>query len=74
MKLVLAKSGADKVVRGQSPQQAAKQCVDLMKSRLNGHGGMILLDRNGKIGIAYNTPRMAWGWKSATGEEFGVDR
>ncbi len=74
MKLVLAKAAADKVVRGQSPQQAAKQCIDLMKSRLNGHGGMILLDRNGKMGIAYNTPRMAWGWKSAAGEEFGVDR
>ncbi|MEO6119806.1 MAG: isoaspartyl peptidase/L-asparaginase [Terriglobales bacterium] len=74
MKLVLAKQAADKVVRGQSPQQAAKQCIDMMLSKLNGHGGMILLDRNGKIGIAYNTPRMAWGWKSATGEEFGVER
>lgn len=74
MKLVLAKAAADKVVRGLSPQQAAKQCIDMMKSRLNGHGGMILLDRNGKFGIAYNTPRMAWGWKSAGGEEFGVVR
>ena len=74
MKLVMAKSAADKVVRGQSPQQAAKQMIDMMKSRLNGHGGMILMDRNGKIGIAYNTPRMAWGWKSAAGEEFGVER
>lgn len=74
MKLVLAKSAADKVTRGQSPQQAAKQMIDMMKSRLNGHGGMILMDRQGRIGIAYSTPRMAWGWKSASGEEFGVER
>lgn len=74
MKLVLAKAAADKVVRGQSPQQAAKQCIDMMKSKLNGHGGMILMDRQGKIGIAYNTPRMAWGWRTAESEEFGLER
>lgn len=74
MKLVLAKAAADKVVRGQSPQQAAKQMIDMMKARLNGHGGMILLDRQGRFGIAYSTPRMAWGFKTATAEEFGVER
>jgi L-asparaginase / beta-aspartyl-peptidase len=74
MKLVLAKAAADKVVRGQSPQQASKQMIDMMKSRLNGHGGMILLDRQGRFGVAYNTPRMAWGYKTAQGEEVGVER
>jgi len=72
MKLVLAKAAADKVVRGQSPQQAAKQCIDLMLSRLNGHGGMIVMDRQGRFGIAHSTPRMAWGWKTAAEEKFGI--
>jgi L-asparaginase / beta-aspartyl-peptidase len=74
MKLVLAKAAADKVVRGQSPQQAAKQMIDMMKARLSGHGGMILLDRKGRFGIAYSTPRMAWGFKTHESEEFGVQR
>ena len=36
---------------------------------LNGHGGMILLDATGRIGLAHNTPRMAVGYRRGK-EEF----
>ena len=34
--------------------------MNYLKQRLNGHGGIILLDAQGRFGIAHNTPRMAW--------------
>ena len=43
-----------------------------LKSRLNGHGGIILLDSRGRIGIAHNTPRMAWALTSAASSSSGI--
>ena len=60
MKLVLSKWTADHVEQGMSPQDAAQRALYYLKARLNGHGGIILLDRRGRVGIAHNTPRMAW--------------
>jgi beta-aspartyl-peptidase (threonine type) len=41
---------------------------------LGGHGGMILLGPDGQIGIAHNTPRMAWGVATAEGQQLGITR
>ena len=60
MKLVLSKWTADRVEEGLAPQEAAQRALYYLKKRLNGHGGMILVDTRGRIGIAHNTPRMAW--------------
>lgn len=60
MKLVLAKWTADRVESGIAPDEAARQALYYLKSRLNGHGGIVVVDTRGRIGIAHNTPRMAW--------------
>jgi len=36
--------------------------------KVGGRGGLIILDRNGNPGHAYNTPRMARGWLDSDGE------
>jgi beta-aspartyl-peptidase (threonine type) len=72
MKLVLAKWAADLVAAGKPPEMAAPAAITYLKSRLNGHGGMILLDAKGRYGMAHNTPRMAWARKSAAGEANGI--
>jgi L-asparaginase / beta-aspartyl-peptidase len=72
MKLVLAKWAADLVAAGKPPDMAAAAAITYVKSRLNGHGGMILLDAKGRHGIAHNTPRMAWARKDAVGETAGI--
>jgi beta-aspartyl-peptidase (threonine type) len=74
MKLVLGKWACDQVGRGEPPQTVAIRALDYMKSRLDGHGGIILLNVQGKAGIFHNTPRMAWGLKSATAEEVAISR
>lgn len=74
MKLVLGKWACDRVRAGIGPQRAAVEALEYMKARLNGNGGMILLDPHGNYGIAHNTPRMAWAMKSSKEESSGADR
>jgi L-asparaginase / beta-aspartyl-peptidase len=72
MKLVLGKWAADRVKEGVAPQQAAEQAMQYLKSRLNGHGGIILLDGSGRLGLAHNTSRMAWAVRTTDGEQHGI--
>jgi beta-aspartyl-peptidase (threonine type) len=72
MKLVLAKWAADRVRSGGAPDAVATEAMGYLKNRLQGHGGMILLDARGRLGIAHNTPRMAWAYKSTEGERAGI--
>jgi beta-aspartyl-peptidase (threonine type) len=73
MKLVLAKWAADRVRSGGAPDAVAQEAMVYLNNRLNGHGGMILLDQRGRFGVAHNTPRMAWAYKSTEGERSGVN-
>ncbi len=73
MKLVLAKWAADRVQTGGSPDAVAQEAMFYLQRRLEGHGGMILLDQRGRFGIAHNTPRMAWAYKNTEGERSGVN-
>jgi beta-aspartyl-peptidase (threonine type) len=74
MKLVLGKWAVDRVAAGYSPQDAASAAIDYLYTRLGGHGGIILLAPDGSIGLAHNTPRMAWGVVTADGQQLGVTR
>jgi L-asparaginase / beta-aspartyl-peptidase len=74
MKLVLAKWTADRVAAGNLPEWAAQEAMNYLKQRLNGHGGIIVLNAAGQFGIAHNTPRMAWALKTSNKEESGIER
>jgi beta-aspartyl-peptidase (threonine type) len=74
MKLVLAKWAADRVESGSLPEWVAKEAMNYLKQRVNGHGGIILLDAQGRFGIAHNTPRMAWALHTAQKQDAGITR
>jgi beta-aspartyl-peptidase (threonine type) len=74
MKLVLAKWAADRVATGSLPEWVAAEAINYLKDRVNGHGGMILLDAHGRFGIAHNTPRMAWALKTSKHESYAIER
>jgi beta-aspartyl-peptidase (threonine type) len=59
MKLVLGKWAVDRVPQ-LGPEQSAQDAIAYLHTRLQGHGGIILLGPDGRYGIAHNTPRMAW--------------
>lgn len=72
MKLVLAKRAADRVREGRPPEMACNEAISYLQARLNAHGGMILLDAQGRFGISHNTPRMAWAYKNISRENSGI--
>jgi beta-aspartyl-peptidase (threonine type) len=74
MKLVLGKWAVDRVQAGQAPQEAAEAAIAYLYDRLGGHGGVILLGPDGRVGLAHNTPRMAWGLATSAGSEVGITR
>jgi beta-aspartyl-peptidase (threonine type) len=73
MKVVMAKSALDFLPREASRTEgaaigAARRAVELLASRTKATGGLILLDRHGEPGFAFNTPRMAYGYVAADGK------
>ena len=73
MKLVLAKWTADRVAAGVPPDESSRDAITYLHSRLNGHGGMIVVDAQGRYGIAHNTPRMAWALRTNSREAAGIE-
>ena len=67
MKLVLGKWAVDRVQAGATPQEAAVDAIEYLSQRMGGHGGIILMDTRGRVGLAHNTPSMAWGLAAADG-------
>jgi beta-aspartyl-peptidase (threonine type) len=62
MRTVMAKAATDSLRVGDLPaMQAAQQAIQQLATRTNGTGGIILLDKHGNPGFAFNTPRMAYG-------------
>lgn len=74
MKLVLAKWTVDRIAAGNMPEWAAQEAMNYLKQRVNGHGGIIVLDPTGHIGVAHNTPRMAWAYRTVKGQDAGVEK
>ncbi len=58
IRVVLGKSVADLVRAGTPPQQAAEHGVALLAARTNGECGVIVVDRQGRIGYAHNAACM----------------
>lgn len=57
--VVLAKMAIDGLAGGIHPEQAAQRAIDTLVARVEGEAGCILLDRQGRMGWAYNSSDMA---------------
>ncbi len=67
IRVVLAKSVLDIMhANGGDPESAAKDAVALLKKRTGGHGGVIVLNAAGNVGIGFNTPRMCRAFITST--------
>ena len=45
--------------------RAAQAAIDTLANRVNGRGGLIMIDRLGRIGFAHNTPQLARAFMAA---------
>jgi beta-aspartyl-peptidase (threonine type) len=65
LKLCLGKRAVDLMADRVHPEEAARAVIRILASRLEGTGGVILVDRAGRLGLARNTRTMTW---AAAGE------
>jgi beta-aspartyl-peptidase (threonine type) len=68
IKVVLSKFAVDRMRTGEHPMTAARQAIQEL-NRVAGDGGIILVDRTGRLGFAFNTRRMSRAWIDADGAE-----
>lgn len=68
MRVVLSKLATDAIGRGMDAQQAAEYAIGYMFERVGGYGGLIVIDKHGNTGFAYNTPHMAVAWVDERGQ------
>lgn len=67
MKVLMSKTACD-LLNFYSAKIAAEMAVDLLRERVNGWGGIILIDRNGNFGFAHNTTKMAFAYADPFGQ------
>ena len=67
--VVLAKRAADLMGSGLDPQMAAERALESL-ARVEGRGGLITMDRQGRVGIAWNTPAMAFAVRPAGADDY----
>jgi len=69
MKVLLAKTATDFLGAGYAPVEAARAAIERLEQRVHGLGGVILIDARGRVGFAFNTPRMAYAYRVEGGAE-----
>jgi beta-aspartyl-peptidase (threonine type) len=68
MKVVISKTVCDLISRGMTAQEAADAAIAVLNDRTTGEGGIVVLDRQGRIGVAHNTDYIAHAYVTADGE------
>jgi beta-aspartyl-peptidase (threonine type) len=70
IKAAAAKQAVEALRAGRSPDEAAREILPLVR-RHGGSGGLICVDAAGRVGLAFDTPRMAHAWIDAAGRQGG---
>ncbi len=65
LRVGLAMRALQELERGLGAQQAATAAVALLSERVQGHAGLVLLDRSGQVGLAHSTPCLAHAYWTA---------
>ena len=70
IKAAAAKQAVEALRAGRSPTEAARELLPVVR-RHGGSGGLICVDAAGRVGFAFDTPRMAHAWIDTDGREGG---
>ncbi len=65
MRLALAHRIVQALCRGEEADRAAEEAVAVMAQRVGGVGGCIVLDQQGRIGLAHNSPHLAFAYRTS---------
>lgn len=83
LKVLLSREVVYNTENGVTPRYACRKAISKMSELTSGKGGVICLDKFGRIGVDFNTREMAWAsinessipWASAEGHimKYGID-
>lgn len=68
MRVLLSKLAVDILSMGASPADAAKRALSIMKGKTGGKGGLILVDKHGRVGYAHTSRRMVIAYSTGEGD------
>ncbi len=75
MAVVLAKTALDILKGGEDAFGACEEGIEILARRVDGLGGLIMVDRAGRVGYHHNTPRMALAfYEGCSGKETAAIR
>jgi beta-aspartyl-peptidase (threonine type) len=60
MAIVLSKTAVDFLSVEGEPNAACRKAIAIMSERVDGYGGLIMIDKSGRVGYHHNTPKMAF--------------
>ncbi len=69
VRLLIAKRAYDFVAGGQSAREAALSAIAVLGRRATGTGGLIVVDRKGEVGFAWNSRNMSYAFMKDSMEE-----
>ena len=62
VRLLIAKRAADFAASGQSAREAAQSAIATLSAHATGTGGLIIVDRKGDVGFAWNSRNMSYAY------------
>jgi beta-aspartyl-peptidase (threonine type) len=65
IKTTLAKTTCGLIENGLTAQEAADTAIDFLWTKVGGKGGVIVIDKNGNVGLSYNTAKMPRAWMNS---------
>jgi beta-aspartyl-peptidase (threonine type) len=66
MAVVMSKTTIDIGRTKSDPGEACEEAVSILRKRVQGLGGVIMVDIHGKVGFCHNTPKMAFAYVEGT--------
>ena len=67
VRLVGCRRAVELLAGGMDAQTAAGRLIEELEARVNGQGGIIVVDAAGRPGVAHNAPHMSWAWRTTGG-------
>jgi L-asparaginase / beta-aspartyl-peptidase len=68
IRVLMARDAVQLLQDGIEPAEAARMAIENLEELTGSTGGLILIDRHGKIGYARNTTHMPWCWIMNSGQ------
>jgi beta-aspartyl-peptidase (threonine type) len=72
MAVVLSKTALDVLKECGDPLKASRRAINILSTRVNGYGGIIMVSKDGRTGLCHNTPKMAYSFAGDRKRKTGI--